>query len=155
MREDIVVYGSTGKITFSVFENVPLLLTNNEGETKLIIEHPENIQLHHVQQMHKSLTSNSKHPSDGNTATHTSWIMDKIVEYIIKETVIQMKPTFLEILFCNFCNDKYQNLSNKQYKVSFTGKTKKLGERIRHLMNKRNERLLNILPILNELQLSK
>jgi hypothetical protein len=38
MREDIVVYGSTGKITFSVFENVPLLLTN-EGETKLIIEH--------------------------------------------------------------------------------------------------------------------
>jgi hypothetical protein len=108
MREDIVVYGSTGKITFSVFENVPLLLTNNEGETKLIIEHPENIQLHHVQQMHKSLTSNSKHPSDGNTATHTSWIMDKIVEYIIKETVIQMKPTFLEILFCNFCNDKYQ-----------------------------------------------
>jgi hypothetical protein len=27
MREDIVeIYGSTGKITFSVFENVPLLL---------------------------------------------------------------------------------------------------------------------------------
>jgi predicted dehydrogenase len=84
MREDIVeIYGSTGKITFSVFENVPLLLTNNEGETKLIIEHPENIQLHHVQQMHKSLTSNSKHPSDGNTATHTSWIMDKIVGNIL------------------------------------------------------------------------
>jgi hypothetical protein len=52
MREDIVeIYGSTGKITFSVFENVPLLLTNNE--TKLIIEHPENIQLHHVQRCTK------------------------------------------------------------------------------------------------------
>jgi hypothetical protein len=55
MREDIVeIYGSTGKITFSVFENVPLLLTNNEGETKLIIEHPENIQLHHVQRCTKA-----------------------------------------------------------------------------------------------------
>jgi hypothetical protein len=53
MREDIVeIYGSTGKITFSVFENVPLLLTNNE--TKLIIEHPENIQLHHVQRCTKA-----------------------------------------------------------------------------------------------------
>jgi hypothetical protein len=29
---------SKGKITFSVFENDPLL-TNDEGETKLIIEH--------------------------------------------------------------------------------------------------------------------
>jgi hypothetical protein len=39
-REDIVeIYGSKGKITFSVFENDPLLLTNDEGETKLIIEH--------------------------------------------------------------------------------------------------------------------
>jgi hypothetical protein len=39
MGEDIVeIYGSKGKITFSVFENDPLLL-NDEGETKLIIEH--------------------------------------------------------------------------------------------------------------------
>jgi len=84
VREDIVeIYGSTGKITFSVFENVPLLLTNVEGETKLIIEHPENIQLYHVQQMHQSLTSDSIHPSNGKTAKHTSWVMDKIVGNIL------------------------------------------------------------------------
>ena len=84
MREDLVeIYGSKGKITFSVFENVPILLTNDEGETKLIIEHPENIQLYHVQQMHQSLTSKSIHPSDGKTATHTSWVMDKIVGNIL------------------------------------------------------------------------
>jgi predicted dehydrogenase len=83
-REDIVeIYGSKGKITFSVFENDPLLLTNDEGETKLIIEHPENIQLYHVKQMHESLTSDSMHPSDGKTATHTSWVMDKIVGDIL------------------------------------------------------------------------
>jgi 1,5-anhydro-D-fructose reductase (1,5-anhydro-D-mannitol-forming) len=84
MREDLVeIYGSNGKITFSVFEDKPLLLRNDEGETTLFIEHPENIQLHHVQQMHESLTSDSKHPSNGKTATHTSWVMDKIVGNIL------------------------------------------------------------------------
>jgi 1,5-anhydro-D-fructose reductase (1,5-anhydro-D-mannitol-forming) len=84
MREDLVeIYGSNGKITFSVFEDKPLLLRNDEGETTLFIEHPENIQLHHVQQMRVSLTSDSIHPSNGKTATHTSWVMDKIVGNIL------------------------------------------------------------------------
>jgi 1,5-anhydro-D-fructose reductase (1,5-anhydro-D-mannitol-forming) len=83
-REDLVeIYGSKGKITFSVFENEPLLLRNDEGETRLFIEHPENIQLHHVQQMRESLTSDHKHPSNGKTATRTSWVMDKIVGNIL------------------------------------------------------------------------
>lgn len=78
-REDKVeIYGSKGKITFSVFENVPLVLTNEEGETALNIEHPENIQLHHVQQMREHLLGNSIHPSNGFTAAHTNWVMDKI-----------------------------------------------------------------------------
>ena len=78
-REDKVeIYGSKGKITFSVFENVPLFLNNEEGETALNIEHPENIQLHHVQQMREHLLGNSIHPSNGFTAAHTNWVMDKI-----------------------------------------------------------------------------
>lgn len=78
-REDKVeIYGSKGKITFSVFENVPLVLTNEEGETALNIEHPENIQLYHVQQMREHLLGNSIHPSNGFTAAHTNWVMDKI-----------------------------------------------------------------------------
>ena len=80
MREDTVeIYGSRGKIIFSVFENEPLLLTNEQGEIKLDIEHPENIQLYHVQQMRESLLNNGTHPSDGYTATHTNWVMDKII----------------------------------------------------------------------------
>jgi hypothetical protein len=69
------------KNNFSVFENDPLLLTNDEGETKHN-RTPENIQLYHVKQMH-SLTSDSMHPSDGKTITHTSWVMDKIVGDIL------------------------------------------------------------------------
>jgi 1,5-anhydro-D-fructose reductase (1,5-anhydro-D-mannitol-forming) len=79
-REDKVdIYGSKGKITFSVFENDLIVLSNEQGQTELFIEHPENIQLYHVQQMREDLLGNSNHPSTGLTAAHTSWIMDSII----------------------------------------------------------------------------
>lgn len=79
-REDIVeIYGSKGKITFSVFENDPIILKTEEGETTHFIDHPENVQLHHVEQMRDQLFGNQKHPSNGVTATHTSWVMDQII----------------------------------------------------------------------------
>lgn len=79
-REDIVeIYGSEGKITFSVFENIPLTLKTAEGESTHDIPHPENIQLHHVEQMRDHLLGKSEHPSNGYTAAHTSWVMDQII----------------------------------------------------------------------------
>ncbi len=79
-REDKVdIYGSRGKITFSAFENDPIVLSNKQGQTELMIEHPENIQLHHVQQMREALLGNCIHPSTGLTAVHTSWVMDSII----------------------------------------------------------------------------
>ncbi|MFV8342885.1 Gfo/Idh/MocA family protein [Flavobacterium sp. XS2P39] len=80
MREDKVeIFGSKGKIAFSVFENDSLVLSNEEGQTEVFIEHPENIQLNHVQQMKEHLSGNSVHPSSGLTGAHTSWVMDKII----------------------------------------------------------------------------
>jgi len=79
-REDIVeIAGSKGKITFSVFENDPIILSNEDGETALRIEHPENIQLHHVENIREHLLGNSTHPSFGFTAVQTSWVMSKIL----------------------------------------------------------------------------
>ena len=79
-REDkVAIYGSKGKITFSVFENDPVVLSNAQGQTELFIEHPENIQLYHVQQMREDLLGNSSHPSTGLTGAHTSWVMDQIM----------------------------------------------------------------------------
>lgn len=79
-REDVVeIYGSKGKITFSVFENDPIILKTADGESTHFIEHPENIQLHHVQQMREHLLGNQTHPSSGFTAAHTSWVMDQII----------------------------------------------------------------------------
>lgn len=79
-REDkVAIYGSKGKITFSVFENDAIVLMNERGQTELRIDHPENIQLYHVQQMQEDLLGNSKHPSTGLTGVHTSWVMDQII----------------------------------------------------------------------------
>lgn len=80
MREDKVeIFGSKGKIIFAVFENDPIVLSTIEGQTEVFIEHPENIQLYHVQQMKEHLLGNSEHPSSGLTGAHTSWVMDKII----------------------------------------------------------------------------
>jgi 1,5-anhydro-D-fructose reductase (1,5-anhydro-D-mannitol-forming) len=79
-REDKVeIFGSKGKITFSVFDNDPIVLSNEEGRTALNIKHPENIQLYHAQNMREHLLGNSVHPSNGLTASHTSWVMDSII----------------------------------------------------------------------------
>jgi hypothetical protein len=79
-REDKVeIYGNKGKITLSVFEDTPLILKTAAGETAHSIEHPENIQLYHVEQMRDHLLGKSQHPSTGLTANHTSWVMDQII----------------------------------------------------------------------------
>lgn len=80
MREDVVeIFGSSGKINFSVFNDEPLLLLNEKGKTELFIENPENIQLYHVENMRNHLLGKTIHPSSGATAAHTNWVMDKII----------------------------------------------------------------------------
>lgn len=79
-REDQVqIYGSEGKINFSVFNEEPIVLAHNNKIESLIIEHPENIQLYHVQNIKKHLLNQSVHPSTGKTAAHTAWVMEKIL----------------------------------------------------------------------------
>lgn len=79
-RDDRVeIIGSKGKIEFSVFEDDALILTNENGRSEFIIEHPENIQLYHVQNMRDHLLGHAEHPSLGQSGAHTNWVMDKIL----------------------------------------------------------------------------
>ncbi len=80
VREDIVeIFGSKGKIEFSVFDEKSLVLKSKQIKSKLFVKNPETIQLYHVQNMRDHLLGNKMHPSNGLSATHTSWIMDKIL----------------------------------------------------------------------------
>ncbi|KGO84832.1 oxidoreductase [Flavobacterium rivuli WB 3.3-2 = DSM 21788] len=76
--DSVTIYGSAGTITFAVFDDVPLVLTNAAGREELVIDHPENIQLYHVQNMREHLLGNITHPSTGHTGAHCNWVLDKI-----------------------------------------------------------------------------
>ena len=80
-REDAVqIYGDKGKISFSVFDDMPILLECGAHKESVTINNPENIQLFHVQNMKHHLLGNIKHPSTGKTALHTTWVLDNILK---------------------------------------------------------------------------
>jgi len=80
-REDVVkIYGNEGNITFSVFGDVPTVLERDEKTEHLDIANPEHVQWYHVQNIKAHLSGASMHPSSGETAAHTAWVMDRILE---------------------------------------------------------------------------
>ncbi len=78
-EDSVEIAGSKGKISFSIFENDAIILSNEKGEAELFIEHPENVQLYHVKRIREHLLGNSFHPSSDFSAVRTSWVMDKIL----------------------------------------------------------------------------
>lgn len=79
-EDRVEIFGTKGKISFSVFHEAPLVLEINEDKKEIRIDHPKHIQSYHVEDMQKHLMDNGfMHPSTGKTALHTSWIMDKIL----------------------------------------------------------------------------
>jgi len=79
-KEDLVeIYGSRGKISFSVFGEDDIVLDNENGKQKEFIEHPKHVQQFHVENLRNHLIDGKEHPSTGKTALHTSWVMDSIL----------------------------------------------------------------------------
>ncbi len=77
--DQVVITGDKGVIRFSVFAENPIVLENASGKQERFIEHPENIQLHHVENMREHLLGNKPHPSTGSSGLHVSWVMGKIL----------------------------------------------------------------------------
>jgi hypothetical protein len=75
-RTEIV--GDKGKITFSTFENNPIVLENEQGTQQFNIENPENIQQPLIQTIVNQLRGNGTCPSTGLTAAKTNWVMDSV-----------------------------------------------------------------------------
>jgi predicted dehydrogenase len=78
-KDTVEILGKKGTISFSVFHNKPVLLKTENDIISLEIEHPETIQLFHVDAINKDLNGIKLHPSTGKTALHTAWVMDKIL----------------------------------------------------------------------------
>ena len=82
-QDKVVIYGSKGRIEFSVFENQPVQLfteqLTEQQQLSLEIPHPENIQFYHIQAMVQDLLHGTGHPSTGKTALKASWMMEQIL----------------------------------------------------------------------------
>ena len=76
----VEIFGSKGRITFSIFMDNPVLLKTESQTKEINIDHPNPIQLAHVSAMKNALLAKKiKHPSTGKTAMHANWVMDKIL----------------------------------------------------------------------------
>ncbi|MGL1886058.1 MAG: Gfo/Idh/MocA family oxidoreductase [Reichenbachiella sp.] len=82
-EDQVEILGSKGKIKFSIFDESPIILNSTTKQEVLTIEHPKHVQLQHVQNIRRQLLEgNYEHPSNGLTATHTGWVMDRILGII-------------------------------------------------------------------------
>ncbi len=78
-KDEVEIIGSKGKIAFSVFNEAPIRIITSTKQESIVIENPKHIQYYHVENMKNALQNNTKHPSTGKTATHTAWVMDKML----------------------------------------------------------------------------
>lgn len=78
-HDHIIIYGSKGELSFSVFEEQAIILINEQGEQQFKIDNPIHIQQFHVENMAHSLLNKEAHPSTGYSALHTNWVMEQIL----------------------------------------------------------------------------
>lgn len=77
--DEVQIIGADGTISFSVFDERPLLLRTREVERSVFIDNPMHIQIHHVENMIKHLQAGAPHPSPGVAAAKTNWVMSEIL----------------------------------------------------------------------------
>jgi predicted dehydrogenase len=78
-RTEIV--GSSGKITYSTFDDSPIMLTTAERKRAFTIGYPEHIQQPLIQSVVDALNGVGSCPSTGKSAARTSWVMEKMLAY--------------------------------------------------------------------------
>lgn len=78
-KDEVVITGEKGEIRFSVLDEAPIVLVNEDTKESLFIPHPKHVQEFHVLNIKKHLVGEGTHPSLGKSGLHTSWVMDRIL----------------------------------------------------------------------------
>ena len=79
-KEDrIEIIGDKGMICFSVFTYAPITLHTERGREEIIIENPRHVQQPLIQAVVDDLLGKSTCTCDGESATTTNWVMDRIL----------------------------------------------------------------------------
>ena len=78
--DQVEIFGSEGKIIFSVFDEKPLRIITAQGEETIHIDNPPHVQSPHVQNLRDALLQYASHPSTGSSALQSSWAMEEILK---------------------------------------------------------------------------
>jgi predicted dehydrogenase len=74
------IVGSKGKITYSTFDDRPIVLTTAGGTQEFAYDYPPHIQQPLIQQVVNSLNGIGICASTGETAVRTSWVMEQMLQ---------------------------------------------------------------------------
>lgn len=77
--DEVEIYGSDGRISFSTFANNPVVLIRNGNRKEYTIEHPSHIQQPLIQTIVGQLHRKGQCPSTGKTAAKTNWVIDRVL----------------------------------------------------------------------------
>ncbi|MDL2291521.1 Gfo/Idh/MocA family oxidoreductase [Bacteroides sp. OttesenSCG-928-F21] len=75
----IQIIGDKGSISFSVFTYDPIILHTEKGTEEITVPNPEHVQQPLIQAVVDHLLEKSVCTCDGESATTTNWVMDKIL----------------------------------------------------------------------------
>lgn len=78
-RDHTAIVGSAGRITYSTFDDQPIMLTTPAGMTGFRIPNPPHIQQPLIQTIVDSLNGGGTCPSSGEDAARTSRVMDQML----------------------------------------------------------------------------
>ncbi|WJG09284.1 Gfo/Idh/MocA family oxidoreductase [Aliiglaciecola sp. LCG003] len=78
-QDQMEILGSKGSIRFGIFSDMPASLLAQDGCASAQMPKPTPIQLPFVQAIADHLAGIHAHPSLGQSAAHTSWVMDAIL----------------------------------------------------------------------------
>ena len=77
--DEVEIIGDQGKIIFSTFKSVPVILENRSGRSEFPFERPKHVQSYLMEKVVASLRGEGKSPSTGVTGARTSKVMDEMV----------------------------------------------------------------------------
>ncbi len=83
--DKIEIVGSKGSVTFSTFENNPVIMRTSDGEQLFSFENPKHIQEPLIETVIGDLLKTETCPSTGVSAARTSKVMDEIVKGYLKK----------------------------------------------------------------------
>lgn len=78
--DEVEIIGDQGRIIFSTFKSVPVILVNGTGHHEFPFERPKHVQSYLMEKIVASLRGEGESPSTGVTGARTCRVMDEMVK---------------------------------------------------------------------------